>query len=192
MPLYMDQHILPGVKARDVAEAHRLDMMVQGEHGCECMTYWVDEKRGNVFCLIEAPDKESVTAMHQKAHGLVPNKVIEVSEALVESFLGRIADPADAVNDNEGLKIFEDSSLRVLLMVKLEDPVLCRHLNGEEGIKNWNEQLGNIRKIIKTSKGREVEYEGHYLLASFISVNDATDTTLKSALWIWRSITSNN
>jgi AraC-like DNA-binding protein len=179
MPLYMDQHILPGVKARDVAEAHRLDMMVQGEHGCECMTYWVDEKRGNVFCLIEAPDKASVTAMHQKAHGLVPNKVIEVSEELVESFLGRIADPIGAVKDKEGLKVFEDSSLRVLMMVKLEDPILCRHLNGEEGIKNWNEQLGNIRKSIKASKGREVEYEGHYLLASFVSVNDATDAAVE-------------
>lgn len=179
MPLYMDQHILPGVKAKDVAEAHRLDMMVQGEHGCQCMTYWVDEKRGNVFCLIEAPDKESVAAMHQQAHGLVPNKVIEVNEAVVESFLGRITDPAEAVKDEAGLKVFEDSSLRVLLMIGLIDPVLYANAGYENFINQWHKNLASFRKMIAAYAGREVACSGPYLLASFSSIKDALYASLK-------------
>jgi AraC-like DNA-binding protein len=173
MPLYMDQHILPGVKARDVAEAHRLDMMVQGEHGCQCMTYWVDEKRGNVFCLIEAPDMASVSAMHQQAHGLVPNKVIEVDEALVESFLGRIADPSEVSLNDNGLKVFEESSLRIILMVKLLDPLLVQYAQGETGIINWQQKLQQFREIITQQNGREVDYGGNFLVASFHSVKAA-------------------
>src|SRR5438552_15901122 len=88
MPIYMDVHIVPGVKASDVAEAHRKDLLHQEEYGCKCMTYWIDEKRESIFCLIEAPEKEAVKEMHSKAHGLVPNKIIEVSSTIVESFLG--------------------------------------------------------------------------------------------------------
>ena len=57
------------------------------------MTYWIDEERENIFCLIDAPDKEAVEEMHRKAHGLIPNKIIEVNSTLVKSFLGRIYDP---------------------------------------------------------------------------------------------------
>ena len=78
MPIYMDVHIVPGVKAKDVAEAHRMDLLHQGEFECKCMTYWIDEKRESIFCLIEAPDKKAVEEMHNRAHGLIPNKVIEV------------------------------------------------------------------------------------------------------------------
>jgi hypothetical protein len=45
MPIYMDIHIVPGIKARDVAEAHRKDILLQEEHECKCMTYWIDEAR---------------------------------------------------------------------------------------------------------------------------------------------------
>src|ERR1700759_4716 len=84
MPIYMDVHIVPGVKAKDVAEAHRKDLLCQHEYGCSCMTYWIDEKRESIFCLIDAPDKDAVEEMHSKAHGLIPNKIIEVNSNLVE------------------------------------------------------------------------------------------------------------
>src|SRR6185503_5503058 len=124
MPIYMDVHIVPGVKAKDVAEAHRKDLLHQEEHACKCMTYWIDEERENIFCLIEAPNKEAVAEMHNKAHGLVPNKIIEVSSNLVESFLGRIYDPEQAEITEDGLKVFADPSFRILLVTKIADPVL--------------------------------------------------------------------
>ena len=67
MPIYMDVHIVPGVKSKDVAEAHRLDLLHQDEYGCKCMTYWIDEGRESIFCLIDAPPKglsRKCTARH--------------------------------------------------------------------------------------------------------------------------------
>ncbi|MEO6453219.1 MAG: DUF4242 domain-containing protein, partial [Ginsengibacter sp.] len=110
MPIYMDVHTVPGAKSRDVAEAHRLDLLHQDEYSCKCMTYWIDEERESVFCLIEAPDKEAVEQMHHKAHGLIPNRVIEVKSDLVESFLGRIYDPVNATVTDDGLKVFTEPS----------------------------------------------------------------------------------
>jgi AraC-like DNA-binding protein len=174
MPIYMDVHIVPGVKAKDVAEAHRKDLLHQEEYECKCMTYWIDEHRETIFCLIEAPNKEAVEEMHCKAHGLVPNKIIEVSDALVESFLGRIYDPADVETTGEGLKIFSDSSFRILLLTKVTDPVLLRHSLGSERadeLLDLNNKV--IRKNLLVNGGREVEQEGSGFIISFSSASKA-------------------
>jgi AraC-like DNA-binding protein len=166
----MDVHIVPGVKARDVAEAHRLDLMHQGEYECKCMTYWIDEERENIFCLIEAPDKKAVEEMHNRAHGLIPNKIIEVSSNLVESFLGRIYDPSDAETSDEGLKIFKDPSFRILLVTEIIDPILLQY---KLGIEKANELLNLhnnvIRKNLAIHGGREAEHGGTGFIASFAS-----------------------
>jgi hypothetical protein len=122
MRIYMDVHIVPGVNARDAAQAHQKDMLMQEDHACKCMTYWVDEERENVFCLIEAPDKEAVVAMHNRAHGLIPNKIIEVNQELVEAFLGRIYDPVNVATADDGLKVFNDPSFRIILFTSTKDP----------------------------------------------------------------------
>jgi AraC-like DNA-binding protein len=181
MPIFMDVHIVPGVKAKDVAEAHRLDLLHQQEHGCNCMTYWIDEARENIFCLIEAPDKHAVEEMHSKAHGLIPNKIIEVNSNLVEAFLGRIYDPpeADAQISNEGLKVFADSSFRILLVTKTTDPVLLKHqLGDEEAGELLTGHTGIIRKNILQHGGREVEHEGSGFVASFSSASKAVECAL--------------
>lgn len=83
----MDLHIAPGVTAKEVAEAHVLDVRIQNKYCCKAMTYWLDEDKGSVFCLIEAPDKESVMALHGAAHGLIPNEIIQVNTDVVTAFL---------------------------------------------------------------------------------------------------------
>ena len=177
MPLYMDLHILPGVKAKEVAEAHRRDMLIQDDHACKCMTYWIDEKRGNVFCLIEAPDKAAVETMHSNAHGLIPNKIIEVNDSLVESFLGRINDPDDATFSDEGLKVFSDASFRVLMVIKMEDAVLLQHSLGREKANELLKQFNDIiRKNLAIYAGSEIEYEGFDFIASFVSAGKAVSS----------------
>ena len=169
----MDQHILPGVKSKDVAEAHLRDLLFQKEHGCKCMTYWIDEKRGNVFCLIEAPEKESVEDLHKNAHGLVPNRIIEVNDVLVQSFLGRISDPEEA-EVTDGLKVFSDPSFRILLVTHTADPLLLRY---KLGIDVANEMITQHNVVMKEQLsvygGREVELEGSAFVASFTSANKA-------------------
>lgn len=80
MPLYMDEHDLPGVKAEDVVGAHEADVRVQGKYGVDYKHYWVDEAAGKVFCLVEAPDRDAATRVHQEAHGLVAHTLYEVEQ----------------------------------------------------------------------------------------------------------------
>lgn len=179
MPIYMDVHIVPGVKANGVAEAHHKDLFHQDEYACKCMTYWIDEQRESIFCLIEAPDKSAVEELHKKAHGLIPNKVIEVKSSLVESFLGRIYDPADAEITEEGLKVFSDPSFRILLLTKITDPVLLEHRLGKEKTAELlSRQTEIIRKNLLHSGGREVEHEGPGFIISFASAGKAVSCGL--------------
>jgi hypothetical protein len=75
MPTYMDMHDLPGVKAADVAQAHEADLRTQDKYGVNYKEYWVDEADGKVFCLVDAPDKETAT---REAHGLEAHTLFEV------------------------------------------------------------------------------------------------------------------
>ncbi len=180
MPIFMDIHLVPGVKAKDVAEAHRKDLLLQGEHGCKCMTYWIDEVRENIFCLVEAPNKQAVEQMHSKAHGLMPNKIIEVSSKLVESFLGRIYDPGDAEITNDGLKVFKDPSFRVLMLTKTSDPYLLAHQLGSE---RAGELLSLVSSVIRNNiiqfNGREAEHRGTGFIVSFSSAANAVSCALE-------------
>ena len=179
MPIYMDVHIVPGVKARDVAEAHRKDLLIQEEHECKCMTYWIDEERENIFCLIEAPSKDAVEQMHGRAHGLIPNKIIEVSNTLVEAFLGRIYDPSDAETSNDGLKIFSDPSFRILLVTKTVDPALLQYKLGVEKANELLSLHNNIvRKHLVQYGGSEVEHGGNGFIISFALAAKAVSCAL--------------
>lgn len=81
MPLFMDVHTLDGgVSAADVAEAHLKDLETQKQHGVDYRHYWVDEEKGKIFCLVEAPTAEAAHTVHQEAHGLVADEIYEVSQ----------------------------------------------------------------------------------------------------------------
>ena len=80
--LYLDVHELGEgkVTAADVAGAHQKDLAVQGKYGVNLINYWVDEKKGTVMCLAQAPDSAALIKTHKEAHGLVPIKVIKVKQ----------------------------------------------------------------------------------------------------------------
>ena len=81
MPLFMDVHNLgDGVSMGYVAQAHQADLATQGEYDVSYLRYWVDEGKGKIFCLVEAPDAEAATLVHRKAHGLVADAVYQVQE----------------------------------------------------------------------------------------------------------------
>ncbi|MEA2393957.1 MAG: hypothetical protein QOJ82_1848 [Solirubrobacteraceae bacterium] len=81
MPLFMDVHTLDGgVSAQDVAQAHQKDVETQEKHGVDYKSYWVDEKAGKIFCLVEAPSAEAAHSCHREAHGLVADEIYEVHQ----------------------------------------------------------------------------------------------------------------
>ena len=81
MPLYMDTHRnMKGLTAKAAAEAHELDVAVQGKHDVNYLKYWFNEEVGLVHCLVEAPSTEAADAVHREAHGLVADDIVEVQE----------------------------------------------------------------------------------------------------------------
>jgi hypothetical protein len=81
MPLFMDVHTLGGpVPLANAAEAHAADLKTQGRYGVNYLRYWVDEKAGKIFCLVEAPDADAAASVHREAHGLVAEAVFAVTE----------------------------------------------------------------------------------------------------------------
>lgn len=164
----MDLHILPGVKAREVAQAHMQDVLLEEEHQCKCMTYWIDEARGNVFCLIQAPAKEVVEELHRKAHGLVPHRIIEVETSLVESFLGRVSDPDEISVLDMGLKVFHDPSYRIILRAKISSlPILQQKLRKEVAFELISQFKYIVRQELADHGGRETGHRGSGFIASF-------------------------
>lgn len=80
MPTYMDMHDVPGVTLADAAGAHQADLRVQEAHGVNYRQYWVDEADGKIFCLVDAPDKETAARVHRESHGLEAHTLFEVPQ----------------------------------------------------------------------------------------------------------------
>jgi hypothetical protein len=72
--LFIDVHrVGPGkVTYEAAAGAHAKDLAVQGKYGVQFMKYWVDEKKGLIYCLSSASDTNAIRKTHAEAHGLLP------------------------------------------------------------------------------------------------------------------------
>jgi hypothetical protein len=80
--LYIDVHHLGAgkVTAAAVAAAHQKDLAVEKKYNVSFIKYWVDESKGDVYCLSSANDPQSIRATHAAAHGLLPDDIYKVSE----------------------------------------------------------------------------------------------------------------
>ena len=72
--------LLGGVAMDDVATAHLADLRTQAGYDVRYLRYWVDERDGRVFCLVEAPSAEAAADVHREAHGLVADHIYRVQE----------------------------------------------------------------------------------------------------------------
>lgn len=178
MPIYMDRHdVSENVTAETVAQLHQEDLKIQHKFNCRGLTYWFDEKRKTAFCLIEAPDKQSLIDMHNHAHGEVPHRIIEVDANIVESFLGRIEDPEKSKNTK--LNIINDPAFRTIMVTGLKDYILGSNElipDRQTLLKTYNH---STIKTIEHFGGRVVKQNNDYFLVSFQSVSHAINCALK-------------
>jgi len=177
MPIFMDFHDLPdGVSAKHVAEMHQADLDIEHKYNCRGLTYWCDEKRQTAFCLIDAPNKQAVLDLHQNSHGAVPQRIIEVNDTIVESFLGRIEDPEKSKNTS--LNIINDPAFRTIMVVKIKTKTLrTSHTNTlKAAIRGYT---SSINTLTATYNGRIVKQEANTFLMSFASVTDAINCGVK-------------
>ena len=75
MPLFMDVHHMDEkVSAADVAKAHQADVATQDQYGVDYQRYWVDEAKGKIFCLVQAPDADTATPCTARRTGSWPTR----------------------------------------------------------------------------------------------------------------------
>ncbi len=184
MPLFMDRHDVGSATAEEAAQAHYKDLEVQARHSCKAITYWYDQSRGAVFCLVEAPSASAVREMHDEAHGLIPNQIIEVDSAAVAQFLGRVSDP-DTVKSGP----IRETALRAILfvdMVKSTD--LTRTLGDKEALGLVRMYRDIVRRALVEHGGREIDRAGDGFLTSFESAFAA----VTCGIAIQRALSSDN
>jgi len=170
MPLFMDRHDVPGVKAEDVAQAHMSDLAAEAKHGVKFLAYWFDPDQGEAFCLAQALEAESLTAVHRETHGLIPNEIISVSEDNILRFLGKITGPVEQATGNP---------FRAILFTDLEGSTSLLDSVGEAAyMMLLTEHDLIIRRALVGTRGREVKHTGDGIMAAFDDVSNALDCSL--------------
>lgn len=68
MAHFMDVHRgMVGLTEQDLRAAHNADLAIQDEEKVDFRKAWADPESGMVFCLSEAPSKEAVMRIHERA-----------------------------------------------------------------------------------------------------------------------------
>ena len=176
MPIFMDRHDLQGATAADLADAHKKDVEVQDRYGVKFLTYWFDEARGNVFCLVDAPDKETVQCVHRVAHGFVASQVVEVALSAVEVFLGRIHDPDPPAGKEPRL----DSGHRAILFTDIvNSTAITTRLGDRLATELVRAHDSLVRRCLSRFGGREVKHLGDGIMASFPDTSNSVDCAME-------------
>lgn len=187
MPIYMDRHDLPDITAEDVAKAHKQDLEIQDQFNCRALTYWFDKERSSAFCLIEAPNKESVVEMHNHSHGLIPGNIIEVDTQLVESFLGRINNPDAAKTGEKDFAKIKEPAFRTILVIALQNVTELKYRLGINDFYNLVRKFKSISEEVASKfSGQLIRGEEENWILSFPSTYNA----VRCALYLNGSIST--
>ena len=170
MPIFMDRHDIKGITAKHVSEVHEADIRVQDKFGCKTLTYWFDETTGLAFCLVDAPEKNAVTKMHNEAHGVIPNQIIEVQSNLVEAFLGRISDPKSTTDSVEPELVINESAIRTIMYIEFRLKDFPRKSNYSTSFAVFDEF---IHKKMEEKGCKKIKDIDDGFLASFTSEENA-------------------
>jgi class 3 adenylate cyclase len=153
---------------------------MQEKYKIQVLTYWFDEPRCTAFCLIVSPDKETVRKMHNEAHGLIPNEIIEVDPSIVQAFLGRVSDPPP-VDSSPGKAggLLIDAAFRAIMFTDLKDSTRMTTTFGDtKALHLLHIHNALTRNELRDHRGREVKHTGDGIMASFASVLDAVECAI--------------
>ena len=177
MPLYMDVHEgLGDATPDDVAAAHRRDLDVQDQYGVRFLSYWFSDPEGKAFCLVEAPDEESMRECHKAAHGLMPHDVIEVGAPTLSLFMGHTeTDEDDRVTvDGQG-----DTALRAIMFTDIEGSTAVSTTEGDQAAMELvHRHDAIVREALEAHDGRIIKHTGDGMFVSFTSVMRAVDASI--------------
>ena len=173
MPMFMDIHDAPGITLEDVAKTHQADRQVESKYGVEYLKYWLNQQNGKIYCLCTAPHAEAANAVHREAHGLVAEKIIQVTEDVAEAFMGEA--PANA----EGAALLpnrsgRDTGIRTVLFSDIVDSTdMTQRLGDERAMDVLEVHDRVVREALRVTGGREVKHTGDGIMAAFVSAASA-------------------
>ena len=148
MPIFMDLHRASDFKVpptlNDIMHLHAADVAVQQRLGVKIFQYWVNDKAGLVFCLMEGPDKETCLAVHRESHGNLPCNIIELNGSEYMTFMGDEykANKFDIVERHDGTL---DTGYRVIMatdLISITEDNFFREII-DDIIKNWGGRYVN-------------------------------------------------
>lgn len=172
MPIFMDYHFFDEVTIENVKKAHLVDKQTQEKYNVKYRQFWVNEKAGTVFCLIEGPNADACEQVHREAHGNVSCNIIEVEAGLVELFMGKTNSVSHGVVYNGNGTV--DSGFRYFLVVDIiEKTDVINHydiqkLTIPEAPRKYS------RNLFESYEGQEIKnLSDDSLIAVFKDVNQA-------------------
>ena len=166
--MYMDRHDLPGVTPEELAEAHAMDLEVQERYGVRYHTYWFDPSDGSVFCLAEGPSKQAVEAVHDEAHGVLAETILELDPTVpLNALLGGL--PTYPLGTP-----YAAPAMRAILFTDLTGSVEQTSRLGDDGhLELLRVHNKIVRQELEAHGGREVKHTGDGIMAAFNSVASA-------------------
>ena len=175
MPLYMDRHDAEDLTPDAVIEAHEADLKLQDKYGCKSITYWYDDDRNSAFCLVSAPAMSAVRGVHNEAHGFLHNEIMEVDQAIVKAFLGRVEDHTPTAAE---LSI--DSPFRAIMFTDIEGSTqMITELGDERSMELLRTHNTLTRDALRNHAGREIKHTGDGFMASFTSAVSAVECAVE-------------
>ena len=167
MPIFMDRHDLRGLKADDVAEAHRRDIDIQDRHGSKIhgLLNGSIENNGAAFCLVHAPDPataESGSIVKRMVRSPTPSfrSILPPSRR----FLGRISDPRAAP---DAVAPAVDSGLRAVMFTDIVGSTeMTARLGDSAALELVRAHDALVRRGLEAYGGREIKHTGDGIMAS--------------------------
>jgi class 3 adenylate cyclase len=185
----MDVHRGVAGSVDDLFAAHRSDLEVQEKHGVKYLRWWFNPSRRTVCCLVEAPSPEAAAQVHIEAlgTGAVADKIVQVSDEVVEAFLGESVDAGlgwmtdPAGNSDGGFRsiVFTDIVDSTSMTQRLGDAEATRMLKMHDQI---------VRREIEMQRGRIIKHTGDGFMAAFPTASAA----IRCAIGVQQVLSSQN
>ena len=176
MPIYMDFHDLPEIDIEDTRKAHLKDLSIQEKYKVKYHQYWVNEKDGKAYCLIEGPNKEACEATHKEANGIKACNLVEIKKGMYDLFLG------DNQRIDHGLvRHFNgeiDNGYRFIMALQLISPV--GNLSKQERFQKSFDQLKlECIGVIEKFQGRDMDHIDNSIIGIFKTPESALHSSIE-------------
>lgn len=155
--LFMDvHHAGPGnVTYEAAAGAHAKDLATQGKYNVQFIKYWVDEKKGVIYCLSSSYDTASIRKTHAEAHGLLPDICYPVTAGMEAALKGKKELFLDTHYFGAGKVSAKD------VAAAHEKDLAVQHKHGVNFVNYWVDEKNGVVMCLAEAKDSNSVIEAH-------------------------------